>query len=394
MQRALKLLLACCTSIVLVLFSCATAGGNKPAAINAPPVESSSDTGQSARDAEKRMKGFLDNGMEKIEDGSVSEGIQQLVAVLAVRDSLDTPSKATDDLARKAETELTTIGSALTLDTGTEWVDVNKNQIAGSVLDVGTTKAIQPSVILSYDMGHGRTLVPGAPIRFEFVKGSGTITAYVTTNEYGQANSTIAKLDSQTQEQIIRASLEYTVGGYTYKFQGVVKDFAYIPPARKATILVLERSPSGPNQPPLILDSVYNTLKGVTFDLSNYDGTLIGDSFMKVFSGDPAAIKALGVKKDVSYLVTVLSDCLSANQVVLEGKKYNLYKSKTTATARIIRVADGKILYSAALQGVSGQGGTPDQAILDGYKNASLGMAEKLKGDLAEINQALNPKAK
>ncbi len=378
--RALVLLSA------LAAASCATEGKTT--------VSASSGTSLSPKDAEERMKSYLANGLEKIDQGSISEGIQQLVAVLSVRNGLGTPTAAALDYANRAEKELTTIGSALSLDSGTEWLDENKNQILASVLDVGTPSALQPSVILAYNMGRGRTLVAGAPIVFEFIKGSGTITAYVTTNEYGQANCSVAKLDSQTTEQVIRASLVYRVNGFTYRFQGVEKDFAFVPPVLRATILVLERSTSGASRSPVILDPVYNTLKGVTFDFSQYDGTLLGDDFDKVFKGDPKAIKALAMKKDVSYLVMVLNDCYSAVQIELDGKKYNLYKSQTTATTRIIRVADGKIMYAGEVPGVAGQGGSLEQAVLDGQKKAATEMAAKLKSDIQEINTALAPKAK
>jgi hypothetical protein len=385
MRHALKVI-PLFLGLFLALLSCATGAETPPASQNA---QVSSGPTQDVKDAETRMNTFLSNGLQKIEQGSISEGVQQLVAVLAVRDSLQTSSTAADDAANKANASLTQIGAALSLDSGTEWLDENKNQISANALDVGTPKAIQPSVILAYNMGMGRTLVAGAPIAFEFTKGSGVMTGYVTTNEYGQANCSITKFDSPAQEQIIRASLVFAVGGFVYRFQGVTKEFAYLPPTRRATILVMERSPAGANQPPIILDQVYNTLKGVAFDFSQYDGTLLGDDFMKVFSGDPQAIKDLGMKKDVSYLVMVLNDCYSAVQVVVGDVKYNIFKSMTTATTRIIRVVDGKILYSAAVQSVAGQGGATDKAIIDGFKNAATAMAAKLKTDLPEINKVL-----
>jgi hypothetical protein len=368
---------------IIILASCGTTGGTQG-------------TGATlgAKDAEDRMKSYLSNGIDKVNQGAVSEGIQQLIAVLSVKQKTVSPTPAVNDLANRAEKELTTIGSALSLDSGTEWLDENKNQISASVLDVGTPKALQPSVILAYNMGLGRTLVAGAPIFFEFIQGSGTITSYVTTNEYGQANCSVAKLDSQAKEQIIRASLIYRVDGFTYRFQGVEKDFAYVPPTLTATILVLEKSSSGPNQPPIILDSVYNTLKDVTFSFSQYDGALLGDEFSKVFGGDPKAITAMGMKKGISYLVMVLNDCYNVQQLELDGKKYNLWKGYATATTRIIRVADGKILYSGQVQNVSGQGGTPDKSVLDTYRVAATAMAEKLKADLKDINAVLAPKTK
>jgi hypothetical protein len=377
----------CCLIAALLPISCVTTGGP-----SGPKTQAAQAAEADTREAEERMEKYLAAGTEKIGQGNVSEGIQQLVAVLSERQKLAAPSKAAEETSRKAEMELSTVGSALNLDSGTEWVDENKNQVTGNAIDLGTPKALQPSVILSFNMGRGRTLVAGAPIVFEFVKGSGVLTGFATTNEYGQANCAIAKLDSQDQEQIIRASLAYRMGSFTYRFQGLTRDFVYVPPSRRATILALERSSSGANQPPLILNSVYNTLKGITFDLSNFDGTLLGESFMKVFAGDPQAIGALGVKKDVSYLVMVLNDCYAATQVVLEGKKYNIFKSQTTATMRIIRVADGKILYSAAVQGVSGQGGTENKAIMDGFRNASDGLAGRIRSDLGAIDKALAAK--
>jgi len=139
----------------------------------------------------------------------------------------------------------------------------------------------------------------------------------------------------------------------------------------------------------VILDSVFNRLKDMAFDFSQYNGVLLGDDFMKVFGGDPNSIKRMGLEKEVSYLVMVLNDGYYVNQVELGGKKYNIFKSQTTATTRIIRVSDGKIMYSGTVQAVGGQGGTEDKAILDGFRNAAQAMAEKLETDYPEIDGVL-----
>ena len=376
--------------LAVLLVSCAT-----PAKTPAPAQDTAAKSPAAAEtggEAGARMREYLSNGLAKINEGSVTEGIRQLVAVLAERQALASAPQEVRDIAGRAEAELTKLGAALSLDSGLEWVDANKNQLTGSVLDVGSPKGIQPSVILSYNMGRGRTLVAGAPILFEFVKGGGVLTASVSTNEYGQATCSIARLDSQSQESVFRGALVYTVNGFMYKVQGVQRDFVYAPPSRRATILVLERHPKGLNQPPIILDAVYNTLKGVAFDFSHYDGVLMGEAFMNVFSGEPKAIQSLGMQKDVSYLVMVLNDCIAVNQVVLDGKTYNIFKSQTTATTRLIRVADGKILYSAAVQGVQGQGGDTGKALLDGFRKAAEAMSGKLSKDLPEISAALAKK--
>jgi hypothetical protein len=85
----------------------------------------------------------------------------------------------------------------------------------------------------------------------------------------------------------------------------------------------------------------------------------------------------------------VLNDGYYVNQVELQGKKYNIFKSQTTATTRIIRVSDGKIMYSGTVQAVDGQGGSTDKAILDGFRNAAQAMTDKLSADYAEIDRAL-----
>jgi hypothetical protein len=199
----------------------------------------------------------------------------------------------------------------------------------------------------------------------------------------------VTRLDDPGAESVVRASLLYRVGGFTYVFEGVSKDFVFIPPARKAAILVMEKAGSLVVDDPVILDSVYNKLKGVAFDFSQYSGKLLGEEFLKVFGGDPQAIRKMGLEKEVSYLVMVLSDGYNVSQVELAGKKYNIFKSQTTATTRLIRVSDGKIMYSGTVQAVPGQGGTQDKAVLDGLRNAAAAMAEKIQEELTEIERVL-----
>jgi len=337
----------------------------------------------------QRLNEFLENGLQKLDQGAISEGINHLVSVIAEASAAGSTSGDIRAIVNTAETELTKVAAGLEMEAGTEWVDANKNQISASAIDVGSEYSINPSVILTYNFGAGKALITGAPIYFEFVQGSGLLTNFVATNDYGQANCAIARLDNPNAETIVRASLIYRVKGYSYPFKGITKDFVFIPPARKATILVMEKAGVKIQDDPVILDSVYNRLKDMAFDFSQYNGVLLGDDFMKVFGGDPSSIKRMGLEKEVSYLVMVLNDGYYVNQVELGGKKYNIFKSQTTATARIIRVSDGKIMYSGTVQAVGGQGGSEDKAILDGFRNAAQSMAEKLETDYPEIDKAL-----
>jgi hypothetical protein len=341
-----------------------------------------------------RLEDYLQNGRDKVDQGSISEGISQLVAVVAEAEAAGGVTEAAAKLVDQAESELAKIRAGLSLDPGMEWLDDNKNQITGSSVDVGGERGLNPSVIVTFNYGAGKVLVPGAPILFEFVQGDGLLTGFVSANDYGQANCAVASLENPNQETIIRASLVYKVKGYNYPFQGITRDFVYVPPARRATILVLEKAADMVQDDPIILDSVYNTLKRIAFDFSQYNGVLLGDDFMKVFGGDPQAIRRLGLEKEVSYLVMVLNDGYYVSQVELAGKKYNIFKSQTTATTRIIRVQDGKILYSGTVQAVPGQGGAVDKAELDGLRNAAQAMAEKLETDFGQIDKALSGSTK
>ncbi len=336
-----------------------------------------------------RLNEYLENGLAKIEQGAISEGINQLVTILAEAEEAGSTSGDIRAIVDAAETELTKIAAGLEMEPGTEWMEANKNQISASSIDVGTENSLNPSVILTYNFGSGKALITGAPIYFEFVQGSGLLTNFVATNDYGQSNCAIARLDNPNGENIVRASLVYRVKGYSYPFQGITKDFVFVPPARKATILVMEKAGDRIQEDPVILDSVYNRLKEMAFDFSQYNGVLLGDAFMKVFGGDPSEIRRMGLEKEVSYLVMVLNDGYYVNQVELGGKKYNIFKSQTTATTRIIRVSDGKIMYSGTVQAVGGQGGSEEKAVLDGFRNAAQAMAEKLDADYPEIDSAL-----
>ena len=391
MRRALGLVVL--VALALGLAGCSSgpsttvsAEAEKAPATRAPAARVSEAEDQLA----VRLREYLDNGRERIDQGSISEGILQLVTVLAEADAADTPTEAVAAVVDQVEAELAKIRAGLSLEPGMEWLDDNKNQVSGSSLDLGTEGAFGPSVIVTFSYGTGKVLVPGAPIQFEFVKGGGLLTGFVAANDYGQANCAVARLDNPNQESVIRASLVYRAKGFSYAFQGVTRDFVYVPPSRRATILVMEKAADTIQQDPVILDSVYNTLKRIAFDFSQYNGILLGDEFMKVFGGDPQAIRRLGLEKEVSYLVMVLNDGYYLSQVEMGGKKYNIFRSQTTATTRIIRVQDGKILYSGTVQGVPGQGGAADKAVLDGFRNAAQAMADKLTAEFQQIDVALS----
>jgi hypothetical protein len=383
-----------CLGLAVVIAGCAGGPPVPEGGSGAGGEAAAAGAASAASDADEqllvRLTDYLENGRDKIDQGAISEGISQLVSVLAEAETAGTLTAGIAAVVDEAEADLAKIRAGLSLEPGMEWLDDNKNQITASSVDVGGERSLNPSVIVTFNYGAGKVLVPGAPILFEFVKGDGLLTGFVAANDYGQANCALAGLANPNAETIVRASLVYRTKGYAYRFEGVSRDFVYVPPARRATILVMERAGDTMQDDPVVLDSVYNSLKRIAFDFSQYNGALMGDDFMKVFGGDPQAIRRLGLQKEVSYLVMALNDGYYVNQVELAGKKYNIFKSQTTATTRIIRVQDGKILYSGTVQGVPGQGGAVDKAVLDGFRNAAQAMAEKLDADLGQIEKALS----
>lgn len=340
------------------------------------------------------LQKYLDEAYTKMDQGLISEAILNFVTILSEVSRTKTTSDDAKQFAKSAEEELNKIGTALSLSAAVEWMDQDKNQVSGSTLDVGTPNARGPSVTLTYSYGGTKTVVTGAPVMFEFLKGEGVLVTPVTTNEYGQANTTVTSLADVRTENIVRATVSYRVKGYAYTFKGASRDFAYVPPVKKASILVLERATMDDggtyvSTEPVILDRTFNVLKKIDFQYTPYNGKLLGDLYLKVFGGDNPSIKALGLEEGVAYLVMVLSDAYYVKQVELNGKKYELYKSKTNGTMRVIRTADGAILYSGTVQSVDGQGNTAQKAVIDGFRMTADKMAQKLDADIKEISRTL-----
>ena len=133
-----------------------------------------------------------------------------------------------------------------------------------------------------------------------------------------------------------------------------------------------------------ILDAVFNALKGVNLDFSHYDGALAPDRFLKCFAGDPAAIRALGLEKDTVYLVAALNDCTR----VAQSTTYNFFQADITVTVRIIRVADGKLVYSAGAPRPY-SGSNEAAAMNAGLQRSAAWLADRLRVEREQIQAAL-----
>jgi len=385
--------------IFMTMFSCTTtsSGSTEEARIhteqgseNGTPADSRDIPPGDQSQAVAEMETYLGNAFSKLDEMAVAEAIHQFVAVVAVRDKISSPSSKILELAKRAETELTRIEAGFLLQPGSEWLDANENQTTAGSMSAGKPGGLQPKVLLWYNVGGSRIALSGVPVVFEFVKGTGLLSGYTTTNEYGEASVPLGRIDNPNKETVIRATVSYTVKGYTYRFKQTSLEFVYLPPSKRATILVLERGPDYIAEDPQIFNPVYTRLKDMEFDFIPYNGRLIQDGFMKVFGGDLASIKKLALEQNVPYLIMVLNDCYRASQV--EGRR--LYVGEGTATLRIIRVADGKILFEAIGYAdrdhdTYGQGNSTQTAM----RNVFVNGAEQLQAELArkkkEINRAL-----
>jgi hypothetical protein len=358
--------------------------------------DNQSATGKNADSVADKMKQYLENGKAKIDYGSISEGIKQLVSVLAEKSKITSPGDEINAIAKQAEIELTKLKAAISMEAEpSQWIDKTLNQISGSTIDVKP----QPSILLTIDTGIGRSIVANAPIVFRFTKGSGVLSGIVNTNDYGQADCKIVRFDNAKEENIIRASIVFKEKDFIYELEGLTRDFVYMPPARNATILVLEKSELGASSDPGMADAVFNSLKAVDFQFSVFNGSFKEEQFGKVFGGDKDAISKLGLAEGVSYLVAVYSECYSVNQQVFNGKKYDMYISEARATTRVIRVADGKVLYDTKIvrdhaHSTHGQGNSKEKAILNVLNLTTDDMTAKIKEDFSEIDKALTGKDK
>ncbi len=102
----------------------------------------------------------------------------------------------------------------------------------------------------------------------------------------------------------------------------------------------------------------------------------------------------MGLEEGISYLVVLLNDCYSVRQLELGGRKLNLFVSDAKATTRIIRVADGKIMYQKSVElskskNTHGQGGSEEKAILDVLRQAAQAMAKAVDASFAEIRESM-----
>jgi hypothetical protein len=332
------------------------------------------------------MDGYISKARDAIDSNHLSEAIRSYVAVLAMAE--EGPSPAAKAKAAEAEAALARIATRLTLEPSSEWIDPKGSQVAGSSRNLGKEGGLAPAVYLFESFGTGKSPVADAPIFFQFTKNKGSLVSLVTTDAYGKANTTVAKLEEPGKEAVVRAYPIFRSRGRDYAFQGVFRDFAYLPPANAAKVIVLESSELGASDNPKTVDAVVGALKPLGLELTPLNGKLQADRFRMAFGGDAGALAALGVGGGSPYAALVLVEVEGARQMEMNGKKYNIFTARASTSFRLVR-ADGSVVLSLLLEAIKGQGGTREASIADALRQAGETIGPALRDRQADIRKAL-----
>jgi len=333
------------------------------------------------------MSAYLAKAQDAADSNHLAEAIRSYIAVLAIAEESPSPdAKAKADLA---SAQLQRIGTRLSLEPAGEWLDAKGTQVAGDARGLGKDGGLSPAVYLFENFGTGKSPVGDAPIYFQFAKNSGSLMSFVTTDAYGKANTTVAKLDMPGKDAVIRAFPLFKSRGKTYAFQSVFRDFAYLPPSNVVKVLALESSELGVSDNPGTVDSVATALKQTGLQILPFNAKLATEDFRKAYAGEPKALRSLGVTASSPYAAFVLVEVAPARQMELNGKKYNIFTAAAPVSFRLVR-ADGSIVYSLPVDGVKGQGGTRDAAIADAFKRARDAIGPELQKRLDAIQDSLN----
>jgi hypothetical protein len=210
----------------------------------------------------------------------------------------------------------------------------------------------------------------------------------VTTDAYGKANTTVAKLDEPGSDAVIRAFPVFRARGKSYAFQSVFRDFAYLPPANVVKVLALESSELGVSDNPRTIDPVAEELKRTGLQILPYNAKLDTDNFRKAYSGEVKALAALGVDAASPFAAFVLVEVSSARQMEYNGIKYDIFTAATTLNFRLVR-SDGSIVYSLPIDGIKGQGSAKQAAVVDAYRRAGATIGPELQKRLDDLKAAI-----
>jgi hypothetical protein len=336
--------------------------------------------------AAERLGGLIEEGRTLLDQGEASGAIARFLEALAAAAGKGDLGEKGAAIVRLARSELARAGSMLSLGCGEEWAGDGGAQLSAGLAAARAPRSLFPSVVLT--TREKGTPVEGVQIDFETVKGRAAIAGSTVTDRYGRAACPVGKIETPKDGLVVRASAVGRRGPVSFPFEGLRRDFVYLPLSASAALGVLQRSPLGSSGSPEAAATVLNRLRALPIAISSAAGSTEEDVFEAAFLGDPKATARL-CGAGTGYLILVLCDCSSLRQLSLDGKAYDLYRSSVSAAAKVLRVADGTILYSAAVPEVSGQGGSAAKAAADGLRKALTAVAERIGEDVGRIRDAL-----
>lgn len=330
---------------------------------------------------------FLEKAREAQDNNHLTEAIQAYITVLSIAAG-NPGSTAAADAARAAETELTRIGTRLSIEPQEVWLDPSGKQISGSTRSIGKETSLQPAVYLYENFGSGKAPIPDAPIFFEFVENSGIMNGFVSTDAFGRANTALLKVADSSKPATVRATPVFKSRGYAYAFKTAMRDFNYLPPSNTVLALSLSRSELGNVPNSLTTDIIAPQLKAIGLQVLPLAGQLRQESFLSALQGDTASIASLLSQAKAGYLLLVFVELDSIKQYEYQGKLYNMYSAYGKANLRLMR-PDGTIVFSFAIERIKGDGGTRAKAVDSAYIQAHDGLSKGLNSHLQTIGDAI-----
>lgn len=347
-----------------------------------PSTTASPVTGAKPDKIDAEIDELVAKARASIDANHLAEGIKFYISALGRATKASKKSRA-DELTGT----LNTIGTRLTVEPHESWLLPDGSQRAGDSRNAAHGTGLMPAVYLYESYGYAKSPVPDAFIRFEFAQNDGTLTASVTTDSKGLANTSITALAAPGKDAVIRAYPIFTSEGYSFAFKNVFRDFGYAAPPNIALVAALEKTPAGDSPNPRVLDAVATSLKPLGVDVVPYNGVLAATRFRAAFDGDSSALAALSGSAKAGYFALVYVEVGAPSRMEYAGKVYNIFTVTAKATIRIVR-ADGTVVFAESKDGIRGQGGSDQASIDDCLVKARDELSAIISGRSADIRKA------
>lgn len=357
------------------------ASAGKPVAA-APSATAAPAVGTRPDKTDAEIDELVAKARASIDANHLAEGIKFYISALGRATKADKKSRV-DELTGA----LNTIGTRLTVEPHESWLLPDGSQRTGDSRNAAHGTGLMPAVYLYESYGYAKSPVPDAFIRFEFVKNDGGLTASVTTDAKGLANTSVTSLAAPGKDAVVRAYPIFTSEGYSFAFKNVFRDFGYAAPPNIALVAALEKTPAGDSANPRVLDAVATALKPLGVDVVPFNGILAASRFRAAFDGDSTALAALSGTVKAGYFALVYVEVGTPSRMEYQGKVYNIFTATAKATIRVVR-ADGTVVFAESKDGIKGQGGSDQASIDDCLVKARDELSAIVSGRASDIRKA------